>query len=477
VSDPPHRRDVFEVENERRAAAAEQAEYAAVEAENDAREARARAQREAAARKQPQQKRHVSALEKRRLAHNAAMAKDVVALARRRRAFVQSHAEVLRPFVPGKILEKNAAAVIQDQQDEAGGEDISSSSSSAAASQCLAGGDRHRVIQPQITETPQWLRAELRDYQLEGLTWLLQTYRDGISPILADEMGLGKTLQTIAFLSTLKYELKADGPFLIVAPLSVLSSWMTEFRRWCPTLRVLKLHSTDPKERDRMRQQIVPDVGSYDCIVTTFEMSKSSKFHNSLRRIAFRYLVIDEGHMIKNETTCVAQALRKLNFASALLLTGTPLQNNMHELWALLNFLLPDVFTDCVAFDSAFNLAKSEVNDSMLGKAHYMLRPFLLRRIKEDVEKSVPPKEEIKVFCPLRCVPRARVCLSRSACCPIYSAFPLQRVCLRQVHCPQRTTTILLQGAVDEGDQPLAECSSSGTAQPDPKQEAIQRAQ
>ena len=215
-------------------------------------------------------------------------------------------------------------------------------------------------------------------------------------------MGLGKTLQTVAFLSTLKYgELQAGGPFLIVAPLSVLSSWMTEFRKWCPTLKVMKLHSQDPKERDRMRKKLLPDVSLYDCIVTTFEMVKSTLFHNSLRRVAFRYLVIDEGHLIKNESTMVARTLRKLKFGSALLLTGTPLQNNMHELWALLNFLVPDVFTDCASFDAAFDLGKSEVDDSMLHKAHYMLRPFLLRRIKEDVEKTVPPKDEIKVFCPL----------------------------------------------------------------------------
>ena len=113
--------------------------------------------------------------------------------------------------------------------------------------------------------------------------------------------------------------------------------------------------------------------------------------------------MLDEGHVIKNEATQISQTLRKLTYNSSLLLTGTPLQNNMHELWALLNFLYPYIFPDgsSDAFDSAFNLAASKVDDDMLTKAHYMLRPFVLRRIKADVEKTLPPKEEIKLYCPL----------------------------------------------------------------------------
>lgn len=148
---------------------------------------------------------------------------------------------------------------------------------------------------------------------------------------------------------------------------------------------------------DRLR--VIPD----DCIVTTYEMVKSTAFNNSLKRIRFRYLVIDEGHIIKNELTQISTTLRKLHYSASLLLTGTPLQNNMHELWALLNFLFPYIFPEgsSESFDSAFNLTTSNVNDDMLKKCHYMLRPFILRRIKADVEKTVPPKEEIKVFCPL----------------------------------------------------------------------------
>ena len=165
----------------------------------------------------------------------------------------------------------------------------------------------------------------------------LSSYDSGISAILGDEMGLGKTLQTIGFLSSLKNR-GVGGPYLIVAPLSVLSSWMTEFRRWCPSFRVKKCHSSDNDERERMRKNVLPGM-EYDAVVTTYEMVKSPAFHNALARIHWRYLVVDEGHILKNEETQLAQALRKIKFERALVLTGTPLQNNLHELWALLNFL------------------------------------------------------------------------------------------------------------------------------------------
>lgn len=184
---------------------------------------------------------------------------------------------------------------------------------------------------------------------------------------------------------------------------AVLKCGGFQFRRWCPSFRVIKVHSSDAAERERIRKTVLPDISGYDAVVTTYEMVKEKKFHTTLSRIGFRYLVIDEGHIIKNEQTEISASLRKLNFGASLLLTGTPLQNNMHELWALLNFLYPDLFNVASAerFDTSFNLTTNTVDDSMLSKAHYMLRPFMLRRIKSDVETTVPPKEEIKVMCPL----------------------------------------------------------------------------
>ena len=325
---------------------------------------------------QPKLAKKMSAIEQRLSEHNNGMKlySESGPRMQARSAFIMQHAAVLEPFVLPSIITKESQKTATP-------------------------GD----VQEKVTKTPEWIHGEMRDYQLDGLTWMLQQHRHGVSGILGDEMGLGKTLQTIAFLSTLKYQEKLDGPFLVVCPMSVLSSWMTEFRRWCPSFRTIKLHSSDAAERDRMRKTILPDVSGYDCIVTTYEMVKSTAFNNSLKRIRFRYLVIDEGHVIKNELTQISTTLRKLHYSASMLLTGTPLQNNMHELWALLNFLFPYIFPEgsSVSFDSAFNLTTSNVNDDMLKKCHYMLRPFILRRIKADVEKMVPAKEEIKVFCPL----------------------------------------------------------------------------
>ncbi len=355
---------------------AEQAEWQALQAE-DARRIKLAAEREAKkaveARK-PAKERKLSDIQRALQESNISMKSELESVTQARSAFIMHHADALRPFVLPSVLEQESHKPLQPG-----------------------------ALQPTVTETPKWIHGEMRGYQLEGLTWLLQQYNHGVGAILGDEMGLGKTLQTIAFLSSLKHMKNLDGPFLVVCPMSVLSSWMTEFRRWCPSFRTIKLHSADAAERDRMRKTILPDVGSYDCIVTTYEMVKSDKFNNSLNRIHFRYLVIDEGHIVKNELTLISKTLRKLHFSAALLLTGTPLQNNMHELWALLNFLFPYIFPEgsSKSFDSAFNLTNSKVDDDMLSQCHYMLRPFILRRIKADVEKSVPPKEEIKVFCPL----------------------------------------------------------------------------
>jgi hypothetical protein len=221
-------------------------------------------------------------------------------------------------------------------------------------------------------EPPVQLVAQMRDYQLHGLRWLAAMHSCGINAILADEMspsggpltidhtlvtsargslvvrssprvrrGLGKTLQTIALLAHVTFTLKEPGPHLVVAPLSVLSAWSTEFRRFCPAARVLKLHSSDSAERARL-MATVEDPDAYDVAITTPEMAKA---HNVQSKLAHRswwnYLVIDEGHVVKNDQSQVSQALRKFHCAHCLLLTGTPLQNNLHELWALLNFLHP----------------------------------------------------------------------------------------------------------------------------------------
>lgn len=219
-------------------------------------------------------------------------------------------------------------------------------------------------------------------------------------------MGLGKTLQTISFLGYLKHILHVKGTSLIIVPLSVLSNWMNEFRRFLPSFRVLKLHSSDSNERERMKKEdLVNMTEKYDCVITTYEMVKTAKMHHILvSSMHWRYVVLDEGHIIRNECTIIADTVRKMHFEHVLLLTGTPLQNNLHELWSLLNFLEPNIFSNSKVFDECFDIGakdKYKIDQEMLLKVHHMLNPFLLRRIKSEVEKNIPLKIEKKVMCPL----------------------------------------------------------------------------
>lgn len=147
----------------------------------------------------------------------------------------------------------------------------------------------------------------------------------------------------------------------MLCPLSVLSSWLTEFKRFCPALRVVKLHSSDMHERERLKARILNDANLFDVVVTTYEMAKSPNMQAVLaHRRWWRYLVIDEGHVIKNEHSQISQAVRSFHYGNALLLTGTPLQNNLAELWSLLNFLLPDIFDDLAVFQRWFDLSEME---------------------------------------------------------------------------------------------------------------------
>jgi len=242
------------------------------------------------------------------------------------------------------------------------------------------------------------VNGTLRDYQLRGLNWMAECERYGASCILGDEMGLGKTLQTITLLAYLKTVKKLDGPSVVVAPLSVLSSWMNEFDRWCPELKAVRFHGPWIERQRIAREMCKP--GEFDVVVTTYEMVISAQdfFSNTY---FWRYLVIDEGHRLKNEATLLSQALSHIPRTACLLLTGTPLQNNMHELWSLLYFLHPDLFSCSVPFDRSFNLEKGTHKNEKLKLAHFILQPLMLRRIKKDVVQTLPPKTETNVYVPL----------------------------------------------------------------------------
>ncbi|KAH3903178.1 DNA translocase SCDLUD_000794 [Saccharomycodes ludwigii] len=247
-----------------------------------------------------------------------------------------------------------------------------------------------------FNESPTYIKdGKLRDYQVQGLNWLISLHKNKLSGILADEMGLGKTLQTISFLGYLRYVNKIDGPFLIIAPKSTLDNWKREFAKWTPDINVVVLQG-DKDERHALISNVIMQA-NFDVVIASFEIVLREK--NALKKICWQYLVVDEAHRIKNEQSALSQIIRLFYSKSRLLITGTPLQNNLHELWALLNFLLPDVFGDSALFDEWFNNSESEQDqDLIVQQLHTILSPFLLRRIKADVEKSLLPKIETNVY-------------------------------------------------------------------------------
>mmetsp|Transcript_29170 Transcript_29170/g.56796 ORF Transcript_29170/g.56796 Transcript_29170/m.56796 type:complete len:1721 (-) Transcript_29170:714-5876(-) len=349
-------------------------------AENEARARKLQKQE----RKVPRKPRDIPDAEKKRLKHNAKMNKTKAEMRKRRARFMALQREFIAPFVPDKIL--NALPKLSDEEKEA---------------MHIAAVDVE--ADPAVKQPKSIVYGTMRPYQLKGIEWMLYMYENNTNMILGDEMGLGKTLQTIAFLAALR-ERGIEGPHLVIVPLSVISSWMQEFRRWCPSMRVVRLHSADKAERERLRKSIVEDLGKYDVILTTYDSVKVPEMKRSLSgRVLWRVVVLDEGHRVKNHEAQISQVVRKIHSELILLLTGTPLQNNLRELWSMLYYLHPETFVDITPFETAFELNTSEltIDREMLKKAHYMLRPFMLRRLKKEVEKILPPRVETKVMCPL----------------------------------------------------------------------------
>ncbi|KAA1102342.1 hypothetical protein PGT21_019144 [Puccinia graminis f. sp. tritici] len=252
-----------------------------------------------------------------------------------------------------------------------------------------------------FTESPSYVKGgTMRDYQVQGLNWMISLFHNGINGILADEMGLGKTLQTISFLGYLKHHRSLSGPHLVIVPKSTLDNWVREFDFWVPGFKLVSLKGSKDERGDICQQILAQD---FDVVLTTYELCIREKA--SLKKIPWEYIVIDEAHRIKNVDSMLSQIVRLFQSRSRLLITGTPLQNNLQELWALLNFLLPDVFSSSEDFDAWFERKRngaedssSDAENSVVKQLHKVLRPFLLRRVKSDVEKSLLPKKEINVY-------------------------------------------------------------------------------
>ncbi|KAI3808443.1 hypothetical protein L1987_24394 [Smallanthus sonchifolius] len=247
--------------------------------------------------------------------------------------------------------------------------------------------------------------GKLKSYQVKGVKWLISLWQNGLNGILADQMGLGKTIQTIGFLAHLKGK-GLDGPYLVIAPLSTLSNWLNEISRFVPSMNAVIYHG-NRKERDEIRRKQMPKkVGpDFPIVITSYEVAMNDA-RKHLRHYDWKYLVVDEGHRLKNSKCKLLRELKWLRVENKLLLTGTPLQNNLAELWSLLNFILPDIFSSHEEFESWFDFSgKSNTEEAeegrkarVVAKLHAILRPFLLRRMKEDVEHSLPRKKEIILY-------------------------------------------------------------------------------
>jgi SWI/SNF-related matrix-associated actin-dependent regulator of chromatin subfamily A member 5 len=259
----------------------------------------------------------------------------------------------------------------------------------------LISAAQKRVNMTRLMKQPSNIEGgTMRAYQLEGLNWLIKLHENNINGILADEMGLGKTLQTISLLAYLRESRNINGPHLIIVPKSVVTNWTREFKRWCPSIRCVRLQGTQD-ERKHVVQEFIKPL-KCDAVIASFESVLLEKNH--LTKINWKYVIIDEAHRIKNENSSLSQAARLMKADFRLLITGTPLQNNLHELWALLNFLMPDVFDSSESFDAWFNVEDEKAKENVVVRLQSVVRPFMLRRIKNDVETELMPKIETKLY-------------------------------------------------------------------------------
>lgn len=246
---------------------------------------------------------------------------------------------------------------------------------------------------------------QLKPYQIIGLKWLMLLHEHKLSCILADEMGLGKTIQAIAFIAQL-YENGIQGPHLITVPASTLDNWVRELKLWCPSLNVIIYYGT-AEDRRYLRHDILNGDVEFDVIVTTYNLAIGNDSDRSLfRKLPLTYAVFDEGHMLKNMNTLRYRHLMAINAKHRLLLTGTPLQNNLLELMSLLNFIMPSMFSSTTTELSKMFSMKSHEEQSRferdrISQAKLIMKPFILRRLKNEVLKQLPAKEEKLEFCPM----------------------------------------------------------------------------
>lgn len=248
---------------------------------------------------------------------------------------------------------------------------------------------------------------KLSPYQLVGLNWLALMNNRGVNGILADEMGLGKTIQVIAFLAYLRESLNIKRHHLIIVPASTLDNWEREFDIWCPEIRILQYYGS-LELRAQTRYFVARNPDAVDVILTTYNMAQSPEDRKLFKKIKFNYIIFDEAHMLKNMKSGRYQSLIKIKSDRRILLTGTPLQNNLVELMSLLVFSMPRMLMSKMNHvEALFSAAsreeggKTQFEKERIEQAKKIMKPFVLRRLKEDVLKDLPKKSEETIMCPM----------------------------------------------------------------------------
>lgn len=298
---------------------------------------------------------------------------------------------------PGDNRDGGLAALLEDA-DEPTEPQVASSNRGAAEEQ-----HEHFSVEPSflLRDDP---NMKLRSYQRHGLDWLVALHEGRLNGILADEMGLGKTIQTISLLAYLASNKCVWGPHLIVVPTSTLLNWEMEFKRWCPALKVVAYYGTTKQRKEKRVGWSNPN--TFHVVITSYQLVVQDA--SIFRRKKWYYMILDEAHYIKNFQSLRWQTLLKFSTRRRLLLTGTPLQNSLMELWSLMHFLMPHLFRSQAEFRHWFSTpltasveGGTTINRGLVKRLHAVLRPFVLRRLKLEVENQMPKKYEHVVPCPL----------------------------------------------------------------------------
>ncbi|KAK9480623.1 SNF2 family N-terminal domain-containing protein [Lipomyces japonicus] len=322
-----------------------------------------------------------------------------------------------------QVALQNAHSAVISAQKRARAFDNNAKKSSASSSEAPAAGtssvdeDGEMNFQNPTTlgeieiSQPKLLSCTLKGYQLKGLNWLVNLYEQGINGILADEMGLGKTVQSISVMAYLAETHNIWGPFLVIAPASTLHNWQQEITRFVPDFKALPYWGSAKDRKvlrkfwDRKQLTYTKDA-PFHVLITSYQLIVADAQY--FQRIKWQYMILDEAQAIKSSSSSRWKSLLAFQCRNRLLLTGTPIQNSMQELWALLHFIMPTLFDSHDEFSEWFSkdieshaTSNTQLNEEQLKRLHMILKPFMLRRVKKHVQSELGDKIEIDVYCDL----------------------------------------------------------------------------